>query len=75
MSRLQKLDAHDLKTGGRIFHLLLLAKGTSDDHSIIEAIFYRLVDICPESIEIITGLSNEDFINSIRATQHNEDYN
>ena len=75
MSRLQKLDAEDLKTGGIIFHMLLLTKGTSDDNTIIKDMFTRLVNICPESIEIITGLSIEEFINSIRATQHNEDYN
>ena len=75
MSRLQKLDAEDLKVGGIIFHMLLLAKGTSDDNTIIKDMFIRLVNICPESIEVITGLSNEAFINAIRASQFNSEDN
>tara|TARA_R100000458_G_scaffold11203_1_gene8965 strand:- start:259 stop:486 length:228 start_codon:yes stop_codon:yes gene_type:complete len=75
MSRLQKLDAEDLKTGAIVFHLLLLELATADDNEVVPSRFERLVQVCPESIEILTGLGSQEFEHAIRAVQFNSDNN
>ena len=75
MSRYSNLDKQDLETASRIFHMLLLAKACADDETLIQDVFLKLVKICPESIEIITSLSSKDMLDSIRATQFNEEGN